>query len=142
MLKPGNEMQRMLRAQGVTLGIENHLGSVLSTPNGIRYFAEATEVPNLGIALAPYHLPRDPTKIATLITDIGKKIVFFQAWRYGKGCMEKLPKEQEMLQMPGRGSMDFQPVFGALKQIDYRGWTEVFMHPVPRGVPIRDRPTG
>jgi hypothetical protein len=22
--------------------------------------------------------------------------------------------------------------------IHYRGWTEIFMHPVPRGIPIRD----
>ena len=38
--------------------------------------------------------------------------------------------------MPGRGSMDFKPILAALKKIDYRGWTEVFMHPVPRGIPI------
>lgn len=124
---------------GVTLGIENHAGTVLSTPDGIRYFAESINVPSLGIALAPYHLPQDPTKIAALIGDIGKKIVFFQAWQYGKGCMEKLPKDEEMLQMPGRGGLDFQPILAALKQINYRGWTEIFMHPVPRGVPIRDR---
>ena len=26
--------------------------------------------------------------------------------------------------------------FAALKNIDYKGWIEVFMHPVPRGIPI------
>jgi len=52
------------------------------------------------------------------------------------GCMKKLPKEQELLQMPGRGSLDFAPLLAALKQIGYQGWTEVFMHPVPRGIPI------
>ena len=52
------------------------------------------------------------------------------------GCMTKLPKEQELLQMPGRGSLDFAPILRALKKIDYDGWTEIFMHPVPRGIPI------
>ena len=26
------------------------------------------------------------------------------------GCMKKLPKKQEMLQMPGRGPLDFRPI--------------------------------
>ena len=38
--------------------------------------------------------------------------------------------------MPGRGPLDFRPVMLALKRIDYDGWVEVFMHPVPRGIPI------
>jgi sugar phosphate isomerase/epimerase len=50
--------------------------------------------------------------------------------------MEKLPKAQELEQMPGRGVLDFRPVLAALKKINYRGWTEIFMHPVPRGIPI------
>ena len=50
--------------------------------------------------------------------------------------MTKLPKEQELLQMPGRGPLDFAPILQALKRIDYRGFTEIFMHPVPRGIPI------
>ncbi len=40
------------------------------------------------------------------------------------------------MQLPGRGEMDFIPVVSALKEINYTGWTEVFMHPVPRGIPI------
>ena len=40
--------------------------------------------------------------------------------------------------MPGRGTLDFAPILAALKKIDYSGWTEIFMHPVPRGIPIMD----
>ena len=50
--------------------------------------------------------------------------------------MEKLPKEEELLQMPGRGPLDFKPILAALARISYQGWTEIFMHPVPRGIPI------
>ena len=52
------------------------------------------------------------------------------------GCHEKLPKEQELMQMPGRGDLDFTPILSALKKINFAGWTEIFMHPVPRGIPI------
>lgn len=49
----------------------------------------------------------------------------------------KLPKEQELLQLPGRGDLDFVPLLAALKKINYQGRTEIFMHPVPRGIPIQ-----
>ena len=41
--------------------------------------------------------------------------------------------------MPGAAGppdLDFEPLVDALKSINYSGWTEIFMHPVPRGVPI------
>ena len=121
---------------GITIGIENHGGSLLASPDSIRYFADAIDVDNLGLAMAPYHLPQDPALIAALIRHLGEKLVFFQAWQHGDGCMEPLPKERELLQMPGRGPLDFGPILKALEAIDYRGWTEIFMHPVPRGIPI------
>ena len=127
----------MAADHGLTIGIENHQNSLLETPDSVRWFAEFATAPNLGLAMAPYHLPQDPTLIATLIEELGEKLVFFQAWQHGKGCMKKLPKEEELLQMPGRGSLDFRPLLAALAKIDYRGWTEIFMHPVPRGIPIR-----
>ncbi len=34
------------------------------------------------------------------------------------------------------GDLDFGPLLSALKQMKYSGWTEIFMHPVPRGIPI------
>ena len=43
-----------------------------------------------------------------------------------------------MLQMPGRGALDFRPILAALEKINYQGWTEIFMHPFPRGIPIQE----
>ena len=123
---------------GVTIGIENHGHALLSTPDSLRYFGEFARSPNLGVALAPYHLPQDTGVLARLIEDLGPALVHFYAWQHGQGCMEKLPKEQELEQMPGRGKLDFKPLLAALEKIDYQGWTEIFMHPVPRGIPIMD----
>ena len=47
-----------------------------------------------------------------------------------------MPKNLELLQMPGRGDLDFGPIVSALKKIRYAGYTEIFMHPTPRGIPI------
>jgi sugar phosphate isomerase/epimerase len=121
---------------GLVIGIENHGNALVATLDSLRYFAEFAASPSLGIALAPYHLPQDADELARLIEDLGPKLVHFYAWQYGQGCMEPLPKEQELEQLPGRGSLDFTPLLAALKKIGYQGWTEVFMHPVPRGIPI------
>ena len=63
-----------------------------------------------------------------------------QDWHrhYRYRLFQSLPKEEELLQMPGRGTLDFTPLLAALKRINYQGWTEIFMHPVPRGIPVRE----
>lgn len=118
---------------GVTVCLENHGGGF----DAIRAFADAAEkLSQVKIALAPYHLPQDAKALGKAIVDIGPKLGLFYAWQHGMGAMQKLPKEQELLQLPGRGGLDFTPLLAALKQIKYAGPTEIFMHPVPRGIPI------
>ena len=122
----------------ITISIENHGSALIETPDSMKWLIEFTDSPHLGIALAPYHLPDDAQLVAKLIADLGQVLALFYAWQHGMGCHEKLPKEQELLQLPGRGSLDFAPILAALKKINYSGWTEIFMHPVPRGIPILD----
>ena len=123
---------------GITISIENHSSALIESPDSMRWLIDFTNSPHLGIALAPYHLPDDAKLVAQLIEDLGQGLALFYAWQHGMGCHEKLPKEQELMQMPGRGTLDFGPILSALKKINYSGWTEIFMHPVPRGIPILD----
>lgn len=118
---------------GVTVCIENHGGGF----DAIRRFAELSEkIPQLKVALAPYHLPQEAENIAQVIRDIAPQIGLFYAWQHGNGAMGKQPKEDELLQLPGRGPLDFTPILAALKAVKYTGPTEIFMHPFPRGIPI------
>jgi len=121
---------------GVVIGVENHGNNLIESPDSMKWLAELAPSKHIGIALAPYHLAQDPAAIAKLIGELGERLVHFYAWEYGMGCMKKLPKEQELMQMPGRGKLDFAPILAALRKINYRGWTSIFMHPVPRGIPI------
>jgi sugar phosphate isomerase/epimerase len=129
---------------GVTIAIENHSSNLINTPDSMKWLAELAPSKRLGIALAPYHLESlgvDAVGHAALIKALGNRIAMFYAWQHGMGCMKKLPKAQELLQMPGRGKLDFTPIVRALKQINYNGFTSIFMHPVPRGIPIlKDAP--
>jgi len=121
---------------GVTIAIENHGNNLIESPDSLKWLAELRPSRNLAVALAPYHLPQEEVFLADLIRTLGDSIAMFYAWQHGMGCMKKLPKEQELLQMPGRGDLDFAPLLTALSEIKYAGWTEIFMHPVPRGIPI------
>ena len=128
----------------VTIAIENHGNSLMDSPDSMKWLIEFSSSKHLGIALAPYHLESlrvDADGHAKLIKTLGNRIAMFYAWQHGMGCSKKLPKEQELLQMPGRGKLDFVPIVHALKQINYSGFTSIFMHPVPRGIPIlKDAP--
>jgi sugar phosphate isomerase/epimerase len=121
---------------GVILGIENHSNALLNHPDSLRYLAEFATSPAMGIAYAPYHLPQDTKLQADLIREIGPKICHFYAWEKGDGCHQAMPKARELQQLPGFGPLDFTPILQALKDIDYAGWTSIFMHPTPRGIPI------
>ena len=121
---------------GVTIAIENHGNGLMESIDSIRWLVEFAPSPALGIALAPYHLPQDEPQLAALLRDCGKRLTVFIAWQHGKGCMTVMPKEDELQQMPGRGPLNFAPLLAALREIDFQGFTNVFMHPTPRGIPI------
>ena len=126
-------------AAGVKIGIENHSSNLINTPDSMKWLLEFSPSKNIGIAMAPYHLEtlgQAATDLAKLVKQLGNRLFMFYAWQHGMGCMKKLPKTQELLQMPGRGKLDFTPIVRSLREIHYRGFTSIFMHPVPRGIPI------
>jgi sugar phosphate isomerase/epimerase len=127
---------------GVTLAIENHRSTLIAHPDAIRLFRDTVKSPRIGLAFAPHHLPKDPMQQSALIEELGSKVAFFYAQQ---GTVEKkipLTLEEELLQMPGSGPLDFAPLIGSLKKIQFAGFTEIFMHPVPRGRKIVETTQG
>jgi sugar phosphate isomerase/epimerase len=102
---------------GVTVAIENHANDLFETADGIRYLNELRPSANLGIALAPYHLPQDAEQLAAIIRELGSSLQMFYAWQHGDGCMTRLPKDQELLQMPHPDSGDGSGGHGRDQQI-------------------------
>ncbi|RFC43110.1 MAG: Sugar phosphate isomerase/epimerase [Verrucomicrobia bacterium] len=122
---------------GLVIAIENHSSQLLSSPESIRSFAELNRHPALGVAFAPHHLHANIDQIPSLIRALGKKnLPFFYFQEHGIGSQQKVAKEIELQQLPGRGPLDYTPIVGALKEIEFNGFVEIFMHPTPRGVPI------
>jgi len=123
---------------GITIALENHGNQLLYHPDSLRYFAELNQSAHLGIAFAPHHLYKFESEIPQLIRDLGDdQIPFMYFQEHSEGIYEKAPKEIEMQQLPGYGGgLDYTPIIQALRDIQYRGLVEIFMHPVPRGIPI------
>ena len=124
---------------GVTIAIENHSSNLINSPDSLRYLLELRPSKHLAIAFAPYHLPQDENLLSSLMQELMPALEVFYAWQFGNGCMTLLPKEQELLQMPGRGKLDFGPLLQVLKSNRFQGWTSIFMHPFPRGIPILEK---
>jgi sugar phosphate isomerase/epimerase len=123
---------------GITIAIENHNKQALYHPDSLRYFAEFNRSPNLGVAFAPHHLHKWTDQIPALLRDLGsKQIPFMYFQEHSEGIFTKAPKDIEMQQMPGfGGGLDYKLIVRALRDIDFKGYVEIFMHPTPRGIPI------
>lgn len=123
---------------GITIAIENHVSQCLYHPDSLRYFAELNQSPRLGIAFAPHHLHRWTEQIPQLLRDLGARnlpFIYFQ--EHSEGISKKASKEVEMQQLPGfGGGLDYRPIVKALRDIQFHGLAEIFMHPTPRGIPI------
>lgn len=133
-LKPHYELAGEL---GITMALENHGNSMLSHPDSIRYFIELNPSKNVGIAFAPHHLHDHIEEIPKLIREIGNEqlpFIYFQ--EYHPSSKATMPKEEELKQLPGFGSLDYVPIVAALREIKFSGLAEIFMHPTPRGLPV------
>lgn len=124
----------------ITIAIENNSGLLLDSIDAIKYFSEFAGSKSLKLALAPPHLPQNAEEIASLIRFLGNdKFKLFYAWELGNGFKNvNHSREKDMMQLPGRGTLDFTPIVSALRNINYQGFTEIFMHPTPRGISIAE----
>jgi len=118
-LKPEIELAEKCNAR---LAIENHGGSLLSSPDSFKAFVELNpNAKRVGIAVAPYHLQAYKTPVENVIKTAGDQCLFLYAWQRGKSFD----------QMPGVGPADFKPWIKALAAMKYKHYSSIFMHGHP-----------
>jgi sugar phosphate isomerase/epimerase len=103
------------------LAIENHGNSLLSSKDSFKAFVDLNRYPNVGVAVAPYHLQAAKIPVEEVIAIAGKQLLFFYAWQNGAG----------MKQLPGVGPADFTPWIAALAKAGYAEYVNPFMHGHP-----------
>ena len=101
------------------IAIENHSGKpLLNRLESLKAFADLNQSPQLGIALAPYHIQKNGESVEKAIEICGRQLLFFYAWQWGEG----------LAQLPGHGPTDFTPWLDALARAGYDGPVNIFMH--------------
>ena len=100
------------------LAIENHGGALLCTLDSLKAFVDMNTSPNLGIALAPYHIQSLKVSVPEAIHICGKQLLYFYAW-------QNYPNSE---QFPGIGPTNMVPWMQALADIKYKGYVNPFMH--------------
>lgn len=100
------------------LAIENHGQALLDGLDSFRAFVDLNPYPQVGLALAPYHLQALGASVPEAIRIAGPQLRFFYAWQHAPGVG----------QLPGHGPEDFTPWLAALREIRFVGPVNVFMH--------------
>jgi sugar phosphate isomerase/epimerase len=101
-----------------SLAIENHGSALLDGLDSFKAFVDLNPYPQVGIALAPYHLQARRASVPEAIRIAGSQLRFFYAWQKADG----------LAQLPGHGPADFAPWFAALREIRYPWFVNPFMH--------------
>ena len=114
-LKPEVELAEQHHSR---LAIENHGQALLDSLDSLKAFVDLNRSPQLGVALAPYHLQALGASVEEAISICGPQLFYFYAWQQASGTE----------QLPGHGPTDFAPWLTALARAEYRGYVNPFMH--------------
>ena len=115
-------------------------GRPIYHPDSLRYFAEFNRSANLGIAFAPHHLlPMGRSKSRNCSATSARSR---SAVRVFSGALRGHDEEDEQgdrnaaTPRTSAARSTIGPIVKALRDIGYSGFVEIFMHPMPRGIPI------
>ena len=98
-------------ALGITYGIEavnRFEGVVVNTAREAARYVDMVGSQNVGILLDTYHMNIEEPSIGDAIRLAGDKLVAFHVGENNRSC-------------PGRGHLDWDEIFGALKAVGYTG---------------------
>lgn len=117
-IKPLGDLCRQYNSR---LAVENHGDALLNTVDSFKWFLELNDDPQIGIALAPYHLLNLGESVADVIHLCGDRLFYIYLWQ----------NEPGECQMPGVGSQPMGDWIAALRDIKFSGYANPFMHGEP-----------
>ncbi len=105
------ELSKRAESLGIVYGIEavnRFEGVVINTAREAVAYVDMVGSKNVGILLDTYHMNIEEPSIGDAIRYAGDKLIAFHTGENNRSC-------------PGRGHLDWDEVFGALKDIGYKG---------------------
>ena len=105
------QLAKQAETLGIAYGIEavnRFEGVVVNTAREALQYVEMVNSPNVGILLDTYHMNIEEPSIGDAIRSAGDRLIAFHVGENNRSC-------------PGRGHLDWDEIFGALKAIGYQG---------------------
>jgi sugar phosphate isomerase/epimerase len=108
-----SELGLEARQHGVQLSLHHHYNQPVMYRNDFDIFFERVRPESLGLTVDTAHLMKSGIHdIAEIIRTFGRFINNFHLKDFSDGNWKVL----------GQGTIDFEPIFKAIKETDYRGW--------------------
>lgn len=110
-LKSMREIIKTAEDNGVTYCVEavnRFEGCLINTAKEALAYTEAVDSPNIGVLLDTYHMNIEENSFTDAIKLVGDKLTSFHTGDNNRRC-------------PGRGHIDFDEIFKALSDINYKG---------------------
>lgn len=105
------EVSKVAKEYGITYGIEavnRFEGVIVNTAKEALDYVNRVDMENVGILLDTYHMNIEENKIGDAIRTAGDKLVGFHVGENNRTA-------------PGRGHLDWDEIFTALKDVNYKG---------------------
>jgi sugar phosphate isomerase/epimerase len=101
------------RANGLKLSLHHHYNQIVMTRAEIEQFFAAIEPGSVGLTIDTAHLVKSGMlDVAGVVREFAPVIDTFHLKDFGDGDWKVL----------GRGEIDFDPIFAAIREIGYDGW--------------------
>jgi inosose dehydratase len=108
-----SELGKEAQDHGLKLSLHHHYNQPVMHREDFEVFFDAVEEDTVGLTVDTAHLMKSGVSdIAGLIRDFGPVINNFHLKDFAGGEFKVL----------GSGAIDFEPVFGAIREIEYEGW--------------------
>ena len=105
------EVSKVAKEYGITYGIEavnRFEGVIVNTAAEALDYVNRVDMENVGVLLDTYHMNIEENKIGDAIRSVGDKLVGFHVGENNRTA-------------PGRGHLDWDEIFTALKDVNYKG---------------------
>ena len=105
------EVSKVAKEYGITYGIEavnRFEGVIVNTAAEALDYVNRVDMENVGVLLDTYHMNIEENKIGDGIRSVGDKLVGFHVGENNRTA-------------PGRGHLDWDEIFTALKDVNYKG---------------------
>ncbi|MDR2474102.1 MAG: sugar phosphate isomerase/epimerase [Tannerella sp.] len=118
-----NEMGRIAREEGITIGVHPHVNTIIEAPDEIDLIMELTDPQYVGMAPDTGHIRLGGGNVVEIVNKYRDRLCYFH-FKDSDGEFKR-PDFAPNLRELGKGVIDFPAVMKILKNVSFKGWLNV-----------------